>query len=192
MKAGVLSNPLICSSITAFVRCVIAECLNNIKALSGNVISVTTDGFITDLDDLEPKLLTLPLEKTLFLRYYRLMRRLLSNHPQSLEQKHEEKSGILSWCTRGQLGLSGEGVKATTGFQSFNYTRESLYQEFSEVLQGKGELVYIQSSLRSAKSLYESGGHLSMEYKDQSFRLVSDVRRKIKRVEGRRVLDSEP
>lgn len=192
MKAGVLSNPLICAAITAFVRCVIAECLNNIKDLQGNVISVTTDGFITDIDDLESKLLQLPIEKTLFLRYFRLMRRLLSNNPQSLEQKHKETSGILSWCTRGQLGLSGEGVKATTGFQSFNYTRESLYKEFSEVLQGKGEMLYIQSSLRSAKSLYESGGHLSMEYKDQSFRLVSDARRQIKPVEGHRIFDSEP
>jgi hypothetical protein len=192
MKAGVLSNPLICSSITAFVRCVIAECLNNINKMGGRVISATTDGFITDVEDLEEKLLTLPVEQTLFLRYFRLMRRLLSNTPQGLEKKHEEKSGILSWCTRGQLGLSGEGVKATTGFQSFNYTRESLYKEFSEVLQGKGEILYIQSSLRSAKSLYESGGHLSMEYKDQSFRLVSDVRRQIKPVEGSRVFDSEP
>jgi hypothetical protein len=192
MKAGVLSNPLICSSITAFVRCVIAETLNNINKMGGRVISATTDGFITDLDDLETKLHTLPLEQTRFLRYFRLMRRLLSNNPQSLEKKHEETSGILSWCTRGQLGLSGEGVKATTGFQSFNYTRESLYKEFSEVLQGKGEILYIQSSLRSAKSLYESGGHLSMEYKDQSFRLVSDARRQIKPVEGRSVLDSDP
>jgi hypothetical protein len=192
MKAGVLSNPLICSSITAFVRCVIAECLNNINKMGGRVISATTDGFITDVEDLEAKLLTLPLEHTCFLRYFRLMRRLLSNNPQSLEKKHEETLGILSWCTRGQLGLSGEGVKATTGFQSFNYTRESLYKEFSEVQQGKGEVLYIQSSLRSAKSLYESGGHLSMEYKDQSFRLVSDARRKIKPVEGSSVFDSDP
>ncbi len=44
---------------------------------------------------------------------------------------------------------------------------------------GKKEMIFIQSSLRSAKQLYEEGGHVTMEYNDQSFRLVYYNKRKI-------------
>ncbi len=55
MVGGELSNPVIASSITGFIRAVVGEALNNIEKLGGRVISVTTDGFITDVKDLEEK-----------------------------------------------------------------------------------------------------------------------------------------
>ena len=54
-----LSNPILSSWITAFIRSVIGECLHNIQQLGGTVVSVTTDGFITDIANLEQKLLEL-------------------------------------------------------------------------------------------------------------------------------------
>lgn len=60
------------------------------------------------------------------------------------------------------------------------------------MIQGKGEILYVQESLRGAKSLYESGGHMGMDYKDQSYRLVSDIRRRIISVAGANVYDSQP
>lgn len=55
-----LYNPILASWTTAFIRSVIGECLHNIKKLGGKVVSVTSDGFITDIENLEDKLWTLP------------------------------------------------------------------------------------------------------------------------------------
>lgn len=96
MTGGVFSSPLICSSITALVRCVIGECLNNVNLLGGRVLSVTTDGFLTDVKDLEEELLKLPEERVTFLKSFRLLRKYLSGDPKALEIKHEENGGILS------------------------------------------------------------------------------------------------
>jgi hypothetical protein len=43
----------------------------------------------------------------------------------------------------------------------------------------KNEVVYIQSSLRGARAVYDDGGHVTMDYNDQSFRLVYDNKRRI-------------
>ena len=63
----------------------IGECLHNIKKLDGKVVSVTTDGFITNIEDLENKLLSLPPEDTILLYKYRSLRLELSDDPNSLE-----------------------------------------------------------------------------------------------------------
>ena len=57
MVGNHMSNPLIGSWITGYVRCLIGESLNNIDSLGGKVVSVTTDGFCTNLSsDVDPKL----------------------------------------------------------------------------------------------------------------------------------------
>lgn len=96
MSAGELSNPIIAASITGFIRAIIAETLNNIKKLDRCVISVTTDGFITDVENLEDKLLALEGEDITLLKYYRIIRQMLSNNPAAFELKKVETSGILS------------------------------------------------------------------------------------------------
>jgi DNA-binding transcriptional regulator LsrR (DeoR family) len=57
MKGNELSNPIISSWITAFIRSVVSEMLHNIYLLGGQLISVTTDGFLTDVKDLENRLI---------------------------------------------------------------------------------------------------------------------------------------
>jgi hypothetical protein len=96
MTAGEFSNPVLASSITGLIRSVITETLNNIHYMGGRVISVTTDGFITDVEELEEKLLTLDLERITLLKYYRILRKKLSGDPAAYELKKKEDKGILS------------------------------------------------------------------------------------------------
>lgn len=57
MEGGTLSSPILGSWITGFVRSLISELMNNVPKLGGTVVSVTTDGFITDVESLESKIL---------------------------------------------------------------------------------------------------------------------------------------
>jgi hypothetical protein len=54
----------------------------------GKVVSVTTDGFITDITDMESKLLALKPNKIPLLLLYRDLRYDLSESKDSLEVKH--------------------------------------------------------------------------------------------------------
>lgn len=95
MGASEISNPIFASWITAFIRSVIGECLHNISKLGGKVVSVTTDGFITNLIALENKLLSLPANEIPLFNLYRRLRQDLSGDPESLEVKHSGR-GIIS------------------------------------------------------------------------------------------------
>lgn len=55
-----LYNPILAYGITAFIRYVIGDCLNNVQLLGGKVVSVTTVGFNTNIKDMESKILNLP------------------------------------------------------------------------------------------------------------------------------------
>lgn len=97
LEGSDLSNPLIASYITSFVRVVVGECLQNLQEINGNVISVTTDGFITDVEDLEEKLLALDNSKSLFLRIFLNLRRFVTNPGERcLELKNVEGDGVKS------------------------------------------------------------------------------------------------
>ena len=178
MSGTELSNPILASWTTAFIRSVVGECLHNIKRLGGKVLSVTTDGFITDLTNLEPKLLNLPVDKTPLFRLFRALRITLTEdtETEALELKNKSR-GVISWSTRGQLGLEG-GIKATTGFQSFGYSTSEMVDVFKSTLAEKNKMFeYTQKSVRSAKDVFNRGGHVTVVYKDQKFRLIYDNRR---------------
>lgn len=85
---NVLSNPILGCYITAFIRSLLGECLHNIYLLKGKVISCTTDGFITDIEFLEEKMLKLPAENTILLRMFRTLRTEISGNPNALEIKN--------------------------------------------------------------------------------------------------------
>jgi hypothetical protein len=63
--------------------------------LDGKVVSVTTDGFITNVENLETKLLELPMSETFLLRKYRDLRTDLSGVSDGLEIKSGGK-GVIS------------------------------------------------------------------------------------------------
>lgn len=197
MEAGELSNPLIGSWITAFVRSVVGECLHNIDFLEGKVISCTTDGFITNIDDLENKIGNLKVNT--FIKLYQKIREDLSNNPTSLELKHKGE-GIISWSTRGQFSLNS-GIAATTGFQRRQFDPSYIEVLFKNKLSSEDKtLEFIQQRLRSALDIYRKGGHVTKTYSDRLFRLHFDNRRIIEITKGlennkdysNTLLDSKP
>lgn len=193
LEGGELTNPLVAGYVTSFVRAVIGECLHNINESKGSVVSVTTDGFITDIDNLECFLLSKKFKKSLFLRMFLALRRYITDKPDETcievknvegfegdSENEEAEVGLISWTTRGQLGFSS-GIKACTGFQSKGLSKERLTNALITVMKS-GDLSdheYIQNSLRSAKDIYLKGGHATKVYRDQSFKMVFDNKRQI-------------
>lgn len=75
------------------MRSLLGELLQETDKLGGRVVSVTTDGFITDLDNLESNILNSANSDQLsLLREYRKMREILSGDSNALELKHEYKT----------------------------------------------------------------------------------------------------
>jgi hypothetical protein len=179
MTGTQLSNPILASRTTAFIRSVMGECLHNIWKMGGKVVSATTDGFITDIEGLEQKLLNLPQkEAPLFQNYKLLIEMLDKDGATALEVKHEGK-GIVSWATRGQLGLDSK-IKATVGFQGRGYSHDEIVSFYTKALSSEEkEFEYTQSSLRSAKDIFKQGGHVTEKLKDQIVRVLYDNRREI-------------
>jgi hypothetical protein len=182
VTATELSNPILASWITAFVRSVIGECLHNIQKINGKIVSVTTDGFITNIDNLEEEIMKLPEGDWILLKKYRLLRMELTNgiDPNALELKNSGgNKGVISWTTRGQLGVENN-MTATTGFQRQDEDRSELVTQFKNILKSKDKFAeYTRKSLRGAKDIFEKGGHVTMVLKDQVFRLLYDNRRHI-------------
>ena len=179
IPAHFLSNPILASWVTGFIRSLVGECLHAVQKLNGKVVSVTTDGFITDINDLEKGIIdVMNSDDSFLLSKFKELRGEISNDDTALEIKHEGK-GIISWSTRGQLGIDSN-IKATTGFQNRNYSHSELVELFSNIMNSdERTLEYIQSSLRSALSISKNGGHVTMIYKDQKFSLKYDNRRLI-------------
>jgi len=78
VEGSELSNPILASYITGFTRALVGECMSNIEKLGGKIASVTTDGFITDVCDLEDKLLVLN-DNINLLKVYRSLRAKLTS-----------------------------------------------------------------------------------------------------------------
>jgi hypothetical protein len=182
VSGGILSNPLLASYITSFIRSVVSECLHNISyRLKGKLISVTTDGFLTDVEDLENKLLSLPEDVTPLIRMYKELVVDLSNGSvnESLEIKHIETGGIISITTRVQVGFTSH-LKAITGFQSKELPKAALLEMFEENIRSTDKFIYfIQNSLRSAIDIFKHGGHVVAKYSDRQFKFAYDNRRRI-------------
>lgn len=90
MNATEISNPIIASWITGYVRSIIGETLHKIHILKGKVVSVTTDGFITDIPDLESKL-----QDGFLISQFQKLRKILSGESTAYELK-SSGLGVLS------------------------------------------------------------------------------------------------
>lgn len=167
-----LTNPLIASWTTAFIRSIVGECLHSIQDLDGLVVSVTTDGFITNLSDLERKIS----ENYLF-SMYKKIRFQLSEDDTGLELKSNGR-GIIAWSTRGQIGIDSK-IIATTGLQhrAFQGRLDMLAGFLATFKTDIKTVEFVQSRLRSASEIYKRGGHVTMVRRDQLFRMHFDNRR---------------
>jgi len=140
MKAHYLTNPIIALWTIAYIRSLIGEYLNNIQKLSGLVVSVTTDRFITNLENLEDFIISnIKYQNSNYLlTKYRTLKEDLSNNKTSLELKNIS-SVIISWSTRDQVGLESE-LRATTGFQNKFYTQSELIKLFTNQIEFGNDL----------------------------------------------------
>jgi len=57
MEGNEFSNPVIASWITAYIRSLLGELLHEVQKLKGYAVSVTTDGFVTNIEGLESRIL---------------------------------------------------------------------------------------------------------------------------------------
>jgi len=67
----------------------------------------------------------------------------------------------------------GDRIKiiATTGFKHI-YSRSEMLQLFTDTLKTVTKTIELRMSrLRSASEIFKKGGHVTMEYRDQQFRL---------------------
>jgi len=138
------------------------------------IISCTTDGFISD----EAKLDTTQVDsKNIFSSLYFNTRLKLTGAGALLEKKYTENKGVISWRTRGQLGLSG-GIKALTGYQRHESIEETI-DKVNKSFNNSKQIPFIQTSLRSAKDIYQNGGHSTLKLEERIFNLKFDNRREI-------------
>lgn len=100
------------------------------------------------------------------------------------------------------MGIEGK-MMAATGFQKQGFEKTDLVNLFKGILSSKEKLFeFSRMSLRSAKDIFDKGGHVTKVIKDQTFRLFFDNRRdvifpaelkaKIKHNLSKNLLDSNP
>lgn len=177
IPSGELVSPLYAGWITSYIRTTLSEILN--RHGDSLIISSTTDGFISNKKDLDKDLYLEP--ESFSLRYFN-MRKRLTGVGALLELKYSENLGVISWRTRGQLGLSG-GIKALTGYQR-NEPIERTIDIVNKSFNCSKQIPFIQKSLRSAKEIYQQGGHCTLKLSERNFNLKFDNRREISKKEG--------
>jgi len=182
MTSSFLTNPIIGSWITGFVRALLAELLFINQELGGKVTAVTTDGFVSDIKDLEVKAIEFLIKHELyedsFLKKYRDARVSLSSPetPDALEIKTSVK-GLAQWTTRGQMSLNSPEICAMTGFQKHLFTLEEIVSVLSATL-GKGNrMMFLQNRLTGALDHYKTGSDVSMICSLRVYKTVFDTKR---------------
>jgi hypothetical protein len=184
MKDSRFSNPIIAANISSFIRALLAEIMNNIDNINGKIVSVTTDGFITDIPDLENLLLDKINKgewKGDLLKSYRTWRSEITNgaNPDALEIK---KSGpnMMSWTTRGQLSIDS-GIAALTGLQRKSFNGIDHISTIVKDLFNSNDktLEFISMRLRTASDIFKKGGHVTSILADKAWSIIFDHKRKV-------------
>jgi hypothetical protein len=193
MKDSRFSNPVIAANISSFIRALLAEIMNNIQKMNGKIVSVTTDGFITDVPNLENILLDKinnpnPMGqgqeewKGELLMLYRSWRSEITDgaKPEALEVK-QSGPNMMSWTTRGQLSIDS-GIAALTGLQrnSFNDLNH-IASEVKNLFYSNDNktLEFISMRLRTASDIFKKGGHVTSILADKAWSIIFDHKRKI-------------
>lgn len=83
-------------------------------------------------------------------------------------------------------------VRATTGFQSNQYTQSELFEAFVSHFKGDKEFEFIQKTLRGANEIYKQGGQVTTLYKERSYKFYYDNRRRVLKEENETLWDSQP
>jgi len=204
LSSGDLTNPIIGAWITGFVRALLAELLQIVDKLGGQVCSITTDGFVSDIPDLEAKVLNYMKEnniKNSLLHLYINSRISLSGDPkaEALEVKTSVR-GLIQWTTRGQLSVNHTDkdlnnykipIAAMTGFQRRGFEQEEVVKLVTDSLKDNNQILFMQTRLTGALEDYKNKADVSMLASLRKFRTVFDSRREIIESENS-LLDTAP
>ncbi|KAG0632573.1 hypothetical protein HOY80DRAFT_1071307 [Tuber brumale] len=155
-----------------------AELLHKVDRLGGQVVSCTTDGFVTDIDNLEELILKEFPEDDSLLQAYRNIRDILSGIPEALEVK-TVVNGLIQWTTRGQLSLGDSKVPITaaTGYQKDRSNHTNNVKVVEEALVNGNRVLFLQKHLTGALEAYKKGSHVSMQSQQRIFRTIFDCKR---------------
>jgi len=190
ISGNFLTNPIIGTWITGFVRALIAELLNATHILGGKVIACTTDGFVTNIPDLENEILNYHESigfKNSFLKQYRDIRNKLSGDPAALEVKTNVR-GLIQWTTRGQLSINHTDpalqnfnveIAAMTGFQKYQFNHKDLVNMVSKTLRKGNKIFFLQKRLTGSVDNYKENKDVSMLASVRKFRTVFDTKRNV-------------
>ena len=196
LKGGQLANPIIGGWITGFVRSLIAELINSTHILKGKICAVTTDGFVTNIPNLENKILNLFEDlnyNNSFLQDYRDMRFELSKNPEALEIKTSVK-GLIQWTTRGQISIDNSKTKiaAMTGYQKYHFSHQENINIITNSLENDNKIFYLQKRLTGALDSYKKGKQVSMVSHISCFKTIFDTKRKIIHTDDKLMKYSNP
>jgi len=190
MQPGFITNPMVGSWITGFVRALLAELLNVTHKLGGKITAVTTDGFVTNIPDLENKIMKYFEENNVensFLLQYKNIRQKLSGISDALEVKTNVR-GIIQWTTRGQLSYIHTDsdlnnykipIAAMTGFQKYHFTQERLVKLVTNSLNNNNEIFFLLNRLTGALDNYKLDSAVTMTSSLRRFRTIFDCKRVI-------------
>jgi hypothetical protein len=107
------TNAYLASSITGFIRAVVSELIHELSVKGCLVVSVTTDGFITDA----------PFEEILrdidtpFVKAYKRCITELGDAPEKYLELKGTSENLFSWKTRGQFDMDKGLITAMAGLQ---------------------------------------------------------------------------
>jgi len=188
LKGNFLANPIIGTWITGFVRALLAELLYKTQQLGGKITAVTTDGFVSNIPDLENKIMMYDQENNIqdsFLNKYRETRMLLSGEPEGLEVKTNVR-GIIQWTTRGQISVNHTDptlnnyqvpIAAMTGFQKYHFPHQENLDNITKVIGRGNKLLYLSKRLAGALDSYKNKTQVSMLAHLAKFRTIFDCKR---------------
>ncbi|KAG0632610.1 hypothetical protein HOY80DRAFT_1026807 [Tuber brumale] len=157
--------------------------ISNKKVYDARTLDMKTmiDGFVTDIEDLEQKIIdNFDIEGSL-LQGFRDIRRKLSNQENAvaLEVKTSTE-GIIQWTTRGQLSLdtskTGTPITAATGYQKSKNHEENI-SIVQQALVNGNRVLFLQKSLTGALDCYKTNTNVSMKSQQRIFRTIFDCKR---------------
>ncbi len=167
--------------ITGLVRAVLSEIMNRIPE-KYDVISVTTDGFITNA----PEEVTAEASQGPISAIFKQARGILTGSDDSiLEEKHRVRQ-VLSWATRGQATLKsadgGKAILAKAGIQApRELSAEGQNQWVVDLFKNRDENSKLEiTQLKGMSAMYheESGGLVDL-HKTRSLQMDFDFKRQV-------------
>lgn len=182
-----ISNPLIASYTTSFIRGVLAEQVYRLeKEGIYKILSCTTDGWVTNSPDIS---YPTQIKAGVISRYYSRTRFMLSGDRSVYELKNQSK-GIINITVRGQFGLDKNGllaIKAMTGFQRRYWDPMAIKTALIDVISNDSdynkELIYTFVQSRGIPEIYrtssEEGAVMTTQFRQRRYRVKFDNRRNV-------------